>query len=38
MDVITNFTWPYWLVYAIYWAMQTATTVGYGDMTALNPV
>jgi len=38
MDVITSFVWPYWMVYAVYWAMQTATTDGYGDMTPKNPI
>jgi hypothetical protein len=38
LDVVKEFQWPYWLIYAMYWSMQITATVGYGDVTARNPV
>ena len=29
--------WYIWLNYAMYWALQTVSTVGYGDITPRNP-
>lgn len=29
--------WYIWLNYAMYWSLQTVSTVGYGDITPRNP-
>lgn len=38
-DLIATYPggWYIWLNYAIYWALQTVSTVGYGDITPRNP-
>jgi hypothetical protein len=33
----TTFTWEVWYTYALFWAMQTARSVGYGIATPRNP-
>jgi hypothetical protein len=38
LDIINNSDWFVWYTYALYWAIQTASTVGYGDLTPMNPV
>ena len=37
LDLIQAFNWPAWYDFALYWAVQTASAVGYGDMTPRNP-
>lgn len=37
LDLIQNFSWDVWYDYALYWAIQTSSTVGYGDLTPMNP-
>ena len=39
-DIIQQYPeqWYIWLNYAIYWSLQTVSTVGYGDITPRNPV
>lgn len=37
LSIITNYTWPVWYSYGLYWSLQTASTVGYGDITPMNP-
>ena len=38
INLITTYNWPVWLNYAMYWALQTLSTLGYGDITPRNPV
>jgi hypothetical protein len=37
LNLIINFSWYVWYEYALYWALQTSSTVGYGDLTPMNP-
>lgn len=37
LDILHNNGWFIWYSYALYWAIQTASTVGYGDITPMNP-
>lgn len=37
LDLIQTYQWWVWLDYAYYWALQTMSTLGYGDMTPRNP-
>ena len=37
LQIITAFSWDVWYEYALYWALQTSATVGYGDLTPMNP-
>lgn len=37
LSILTNNGWFVWYSYALYWAIQTASTVGYGDITPANP-
>lgn len=36
MNLIEIYTWPVWYAYALYWAVQTSSGVGYGNMTPRN--
>ena len=38
IDLIQTYTWPVWFNYSMYWVLQTVSGVGYGDITARNPV
>lgn len=38
IDIITSFDWYGWYIYALYWAVQTSSSVGYGNITPRNPV
>jgi hypothetical protein len=38
LDIINKYEWYVWYSFALYWAIQTASTVGYGDLTPMNPV
>ena len=38
LDLVQIFPWTAWYNYALYWAVQTSSTIGYGDMTPRNPV
>lgn len=37
LDLIQAFNWPAWYDFALYWAVQTTSAVGYGNMTPRNP-
>lgn len=37
MNLITTFHWQVWYDYALYWAVQTTSAVGYGNITPRNP-
>lgn len=37
LDIIAVFPWYTWYEYALYWSVQTSSTIGYGDLTAKNP-
>lgn len=37
IDLIKTYDWYVWLSYAMYWALQTVSTLGYGDLTPRNP-
>ena len=37
LEIIKVFSWYVWYEYALYWALQTSSTVGYGDLTPMNP-
>jgi hypothetical protein len=38
VDFIQDIAWPYWLLYAAYWASEITATIGYGVGTPRNPV
>ena len=38
VDFIQDVNWPYWMLYAYYWASMISSTIGYGVNTARNPV
>lgn len=37
LNLIEGFNWPAWYDFALYWAVQTTSAVGYGNMTPRNP-
>lgn len=37
IQIVTAFPWYVWYEYALYWSVQTSTTIGYGDLTSRNP-
>lgn len=37
IQIATAFPWYVWYEYALYWSVQTSTTIGYGDLTSRNP-
>jgi hypothetical protein len=37
IELVTSFPWYVWYEYALYWSVQTSTTIGYGDLTSRNP-
>jgi hypothetical protein len=37
MNLLLEFSWPAWYNFALYWAVQTTSAVGYGNMTPRNP-
>jgi hypothetical protein len=38
MNIIEDFDWLAWYIFALYWAVQTTSAVGYGKMTPRNPI
>jgi len=38
IDLIQTYDWYIWLNYSVYWCLQTVSMVGFGDLTAKNPV
>ncbi len=37
LNLLDAYNWPGWFVYALYWAVQTTSAVGYGNNTPHNP-
>jgi hypothetical protein len=37
IDLIITYDWQVWLVYSVYWTLQSVSLLGFGDITPRNP-